>query len=542
MKSKTFSTMVFLVLAIGSIVTVTKLFKPASVASMATMPEMANMSMEEMMRVDGSANDVPVTIARVEAQTLTSTVRYTGTVRPYLEVIVYPRVPGRLTDYRVYPGDRVVQGQVLAKLNAEELITAASAARAEITAANADLQASRAELAEHDQAIAQMQADYTYWAKDLPRAQVLLIKGVISQEEFDKERSQADASQAVLRGVERKQSRLQAQVQKSQALVAQARAKSRSTAIMQSYTVITSPITGIIQERMADPGVVVQPGMGILKVGNYQRVRLQANVTTQDLAHIQVGTPLTARIVGQQNRLVQGQVTSIFPQAGLETRTVTIEALVDNLDNRLRAGQFLEMEIITGRKSKALTIPKIAVDNVAGQAMVWVLAGKFPKHQPVTLGLASSEKVEVVSGLALGSRVITSGQENLTESTKVVAVNEADHPALAEMTTTGNTRIHLISPLSKPQLGDNALLIEVQDAQTGAPIKVENLEVSIAMPMKNMAPMAAQTEVRSTGQPGRFRVDTYLSMQGTWEMTAKVKDKIHQGNSQFTLDNRPISK
>jgi multidrug efflux pump subunit AcrA (membrane-fusion protein) len=539
-KSKTFPAIVFLLLAVGGIFTVTRLIKPASVTSMEGMPGMESMSMEEMMRVDGSVNPTPVTVATVQSSNLTATVRYTGTVRPYQEVTVYPRVQGRLTDYAVYPGDRVVQGQVLAKLSAEELATTADAAQAEITTAQAELQSSRAELAEHEQEIAQMQADYGYWAKELPRAQVLLTKGVISQEEFDKEKSQADVAQALLRGVERKRLRLQAQVQKAQAMVAQARAKSRSAGIMQSYTIITAPITGIVQERLVDPGVVVQPGMGILKIGDYQRVRLQTNVTPQDLTQIQIGTPITARIPGQPRAIVQGNITSIFPQAGVETRTITIESVVNNDNSRLKSGQFLEMELITGRKSNVLTIPKVAIQDNDGKSTVWLLAGKFAQRQPVTLGLISGENVEVVSGLAPGARVIVTGQQGLTASTKVAAVDESGQPlmTLGETKIQGNTRIQVVSAATKPQMGDNTLLLEVQDAKTGQPLEVEKLEVTIAMPMKNMAAMTAETEVKPTGKPGQFKVDTYLSMEGAWEVTAKIEDKTRQGNNQFTLDNR----
>lgn len=66
--------------------------------------------------------------------------------------------------------------------------------------------------------------------------------------------------------------RMQAQILKAQAQVAQAKVKIQRLKVIESYKIITSPITGIVQERMADPGVVVQAGMGILKIGNYSKV------------------------------------------------------------------------------------------------------------------------------------------------------------------------------------------------------------------------------------------------------------------------------
>ncbi|WP_265277427.1 FixH family protein [Nostoc sp. KVJ3] len=75
-------------------------------------------------------------------------------------------------------------------------------------------------------------------------------------------------------------------------------------------------------------------------------------------------------------------------------------------------------------------------------------------------------------------------------------------------------------------------------SKTKKPVQVEGLEVNVAMPMKNSSPMSTDVEVKPDTQLGRFQVNTYLSMSGKWEVTAKVKDKSRIGNSSFTLDNR----
>ena len=75
---------------------------------------------------------------------------------------------------------------------------------------------------------------------------------------------------------------MQAQITKAQSQVQMAQAKIQRLKAIEGYRIITSPITGIIQERMADPGVIVQAGMGILKIGDYSKVRLQADVAQQN--------------------------------------------------------------------------------------------------------------------------------------------------------------------------------------------------------------------------------------------------------------------
>ncbi len=522
---------------IGGTLTVTSLFKPSS--SMANMQGMEGMSMEEMMRVDGSSNPIPVTVEVVKPGVVEASVRYTGTVRPYQEVTVYPRVQGQLTEYAVYPGDRVAMGQPLARLSAAELTADVEAATAETRTAQTELQASRAGIAEQQKDIERMAADYSYWQKELPRARTLLQKGVISQDEFDKEKSQADAALAVVQGSRSKLDRMQAEIASSAAKVDQATVKTRRAAILENYKDITAPMTGIVQERLVDPGVFVQPGMGILKIGDYSRVRLQTNVAQQDAANIQVGTPILARLSGKATDVVKGRVTSIFPKAGEETRTVTVEAVVANPGERLRAGQFLEISLVTDRKPSALSVPQAAVTQFNSKAAVWVMAGDFAQHREVTTGMTSGDRIEVTDGLKPGDQVITSGQQRLADNARVAVMDAAGKPiASLSNTNQGNVRIQLISPKDKAVMGDNQLTLEVQDPSTGKPMPVKELEVSAAMQMQNMAPMQGDVAVKPDSQPGRFKVNAYLGMRGSWTVNAKVKDGDRQGQATFKLETR----
>jgi multidrug efflux pump subunit AcrA (membrane-fusion protein) len=522
---------------IGGTLTVTSLFKPSS--SMGNMEGMEGMSMEEMMRVDGSSNPIPVTVEAVKPGLIEASVRYTGTIRPYQEVTVYPRVQGQLTEYSVYPGDQVAKGQPLARLSAAELTSDVEEAIAETRTSQAELQASRAGISEQQKEIERMAADYTYWQKELPRAKALLQKGVISQDEFDKEKSQADAALAAVKGARSKLDRMQAEIASSAAKVAQARVKTRRAAILENYKDITAPITGIVQERLIDPGVFVQPGMGILKIGDYSRVRLQANVAQQDAVNIQVGSPIRARISGKSTDVMKGRVTSIFPKTGEETRTVTVEAVVDNPSERLRAGQFLEISIVTDRKPATLSVPQAAVAQFNGKPAVWVIAGDVAQHREISTGMTSGDRIEVTDGLKPGDQVITSGQQRLADNARVAVVDATGKPvASLNNTNQGNVRIQLISPKDKAVMGDNQLILEVQDPSTGKPMPVKDLEVGAAMQMKNMAPMQGDVAVKPDSQLGRFKVNAYFGMRGSWQVNAKVKDGDRQGQATFNLETR----
>lgn len=539
---KTFITLAVSAVLIGSISIVTNWLKPPSLmAGMEGMEDMKGMSMEDMMRVDGCANSTPVTVESIKPSLLKASVRYTGTVRPYQEVTVYPRVGGQLTEYTAYPGNQVKAGQVLARLSATELSTEVEEAIAEMEATKAEAQAAREELDEQRQEIERMAAESNYLETRVQRTeQVLLNSGAIARNEFDRQKSEAKAAKAALRAAQIKLKHMQAQIAKAQAQIAQAKGKIQRLKVIEGYKIITSPIAGIVQERMVDPGIVVEPGMGILKLGDYSKVRLQANVAQQSLAGIKIGSPIVARMLGNSAKEIKGRVTSIFPKAGEETRTVTVEAVVDNPSGQILAGQATEMQIITAQKPNALSVPQAAVTESEGKQAVWVIAGKSAKHKFITTGLTSGDRVEVTSGLQPGDLVITSGQERLIENASVAAVNDSGQPvASLSSAVQGNTQIKLVSPQGKAVSGDNQLVLEVQDSKTKKPVKVEGLEVSVTMPMKNSSPMPTDVEVKPDTQSGRFKVNTYLGMSGRWEVTAKVKDSSRIGSGSFTLDNRP---
>lgn len=413
---------IFALLTVGILVVTKQLNSASSMAGMEGMEGMnhGDMSHDEMMAVDGSFNPNPVQVETVKPQVLEASVSYTGTIKPYQEIMVYPRVAGQLTNYSVYPGDRVTAGQSIATLDASELNTGVAEAQAEANTMKTSLEMSKIEVDEQRSAIAQIEADLAYLNLKKDRFARLVKDGVISQDEFDVVDSQVRSKEANLKQARVKLARMGAQVTNDHAKINQAKAKVDTANVMQGYTTVTSPISGIVQERNVDPGVVVQPSMGIVKIGDYNRVRLQANVAQQDAVNIRPGATVVASIPNSNVPPIKGKITSIFPQTNSQTRTVMVEAVIDNPDEQLLSGQFLEMQIVTARKPNAITIPQAAVVEFQDQPSVWVVEGDTVTAKPVTLGMSTGDRVEVTSGLESGEAVVTSGQNRLVENAPVV--------------------------------------------------------------------------------------------------------------------------
>ncbi len=498
--------------------------------------DMSGMDHSEMMRVDGAFNPTPVTVEVVQPSKMDVSVNYTGAIYPYTEVTVYPRVAGQLSNYSIYPGDRVAAGQTLASLDAVERVAETNQAEAAVLALAASVEGSQIELEEQRQEIGQIQADLDYLKIQRDRFARLTSEGAVSQDQYDLLASQVAAKESALQGARAKLTRLEAKVASDRAQVAQAQAQVGTVSAFESYTQITSPISGIVQERMADPGVVVQPGMGIFKIGNYQQVRLRANVAQQDANRIQVGTPIIAQVPGADAGVVRGEITSIFPQTDMTTRTVTVEAVVDNPDQQLLSGQFVDMEIITQQRPQALSVPQAALTEFNGEAAVWVVEGSAAQRRRVTTGLSNGDRIEITDGLDPGDQVITSGFSRLMVGSEVTIVDALGNPADGFISSNNSLELALVSPNSVTS-GKTELVIALTDKETGEAVAIapDDLTVDITMPMKNMAPMTTKVELEPTGTPNQFKVNTFFGMKGDWMLDATVTDPDQPGSARLVL-------
>ncbi len=528
---------VFAVLS-SSILLITDQIKPTS--SMAGMEghDMSGMSHDDMMQVNGAFNPIPVTVEVVQPGEFEANVSYTGSIMPYQEVVVYPRVAGQLTNYSVYPGDRVKAGQVLAQLDATERSTELAEAQAEADAMETSLRASQVQIEEQTQEIARLQAELDYLQLRQNRFATLVAEGAIAQDDLDIVASEVSAKQAAIRKAKAARARLLAEVDQNRAKVGQARAEVSTAAVMQSYTKLQSPISGIVQTRMVDPGVVVQPGMGVLKIGDYSRVRLQANVAQEDAGYIRIGTPIQAQVPGVTDQPLIGKITSIFPQTNNDTRTVRVEAVVDNPQNRLLSGQFLEMTLLTNRKANTISVPRNAVGEFNGADSVWVIEDNQAQRRQVETGMISGDRIEITQGLKMGDRVITSGDSRLVPDAQVTVVDDTGDPVpmLGERSQ-DKIEVAIVNPDPTQgfKSGGAELILEVRDPQTQEPLPAKDVAVDVTMPMPNMPPMTTMVELEPTDKPGQFQVKTHFGMAGEWHIKVEVKDPDYAGQTLLTV-------
>jgi RND family efflux transporter MFP subunit len=372
---------------------------------------------------------------------------------------------------------------------------ALSDARAGVQAADEERENAAAELAAAQTQVADAaaqleaaQADQTYSRAQIQRSAALVKEGAISGEEFQREQAQAQNAESKVRQAQARVNQVQAQVRaaqsgvrKAEAMIRSARAKVEQTvselqahrahvrsahaavnaarqrvaqaqagvgqaqaaaaaaATTRGYSEIRALVDGVVTQRLISPGVLVNPGQGILKVVQLQPIRLQANVAEADLSRIRVGAPVTARGQNQAGRPVAARVTSITPAVDPVARTGVVEALIPNRDLRFLPGQYVVMQISTGRRSDVLRVPSAAIRwrtaasggvlSTRTTPFVWLAEpsdreGEFVvRAVEISRGLSDGERTEVLSGLQEGQRVVTAGDQYLKNGDTVTPVD-----------------------------------------------------------------------------------------------------------------------
>jgi multidrug efflux pump subunit AcrA (membrane-fusion protein) len=400
-------------------------------------------AMDMSARVTGSASAFPVTLAVVERGTVRGSVTYTGSVAAFAEEDVYPRVTGRIVEMALYPGDPVKAGQTVARLDDVELISrvreaeaAAVSAQANRAQAEAEVATARFGIAQVEKELATTEAEAGYQASVAARDERLFARGAISQQESESSRALAAAAQARVAAARARLEQAKAlevsAVQKrevAEAIVGQGRAQVKTAQVVSDYVNIRATTAGYVVKRLVAPGVLVQPGMPVLKITQLDKVRLQANVGEQDLASIRVGSPVGVALAGSGGKPFTAKVTSVFPFVDPGARTAVVEAVVENPGRRLLPGQYVQMQFVTGEAPGALSVPREVVERSGDSASVWVVADGRVERRMVTTGLEGRDRVEIVAGLDEGERVVRQGQGGLYAGARVVDVAAGPVPS-----------------------------------------------------------------------------------------------------------------
>jgi RND family efflux transporter MFP subunit len=297
----------------------------------------------------------------VEEITLPATFEAAGVARPLREATLSTKLMGSVTRVLVQEGDAVSAGQPLVEIDARDL--AAQAARASASVAEA-------EAVRRDAA-----------------AQAQRIRGLYAD---------SAATRAQLDAVEAGLARAEAGVRAAQAVGAEVGA-------MRGYAVVRAPFAGVVTRRFVDPGAFAAPGAPLVSVQDGARLRIAVTAPPAAASGVRRGQSISATIEG---RSATAMVEGVVPAGS--GQLYTINALLDNAAGAYLPGSAATLSIPQGER-RGVVVPAAAIVREGDLAGVDVLAGGAIERRWLRLGRSVGERVEVLSGLRAGDRVVIRG-------------------------------------------------------------------------------------------------------------------------------------
>ncbi|HEY9762557.1 MAG TPA: efflux RND transporter periplasmic adaptor subunit [Trichocoleus sp.] len=340
---------------------------------------------------------------------------YTGSTAPVRQVSLRSQTEGQLVSLAVDVGDPVSAGQTLAQVDAALLQASVGQANAELAARQFEVTQAEAQVADARTLVEQARAQYQQAEADAGRLQTLAAQGAISAQEAQRSQTtQRTALQALRSAEEQVRTRQQAVATAAQRVEAQ-RALVEQGQSRLSNSTLTAPLTGVVLQRLAEPGDFLQAGQPVLELGNFSEVEVQIQISDRDRALFSLGQPVQVKLDAFPQEVLTGRITRISPVADSASRLIPIEITMPNPEGKIGSG-LLARVTVSSSPNAPILVPESALETgEASENTVFVVAtaSEQPTVEPrtVRLGQRSNGQVEILDGLEPGeSYVIRSNQ------------------------------------------------------------------------------------------------------------------------------------
>ena len=341
-----------------------------------------------------------IDVTKVTARTLSSTISLPGELTPFEAVDLYAKETGFVKSIAVDRGSKVTRGEMIAELEAPELVARRAQATAAYQSAQAQLGSAQAKLA----------ADRATYDRLREAAKT---PGVIAGNDLEvaQKTAEADADNV---------SALQQSAEAAQEGV-------RAITQLEAYLKITAPFDGQVTTRYVHPGALVGPSGGaggttpIVRIQNLTRDRLVVPVPESDVAGVPEGTQVSFTVSAFPGRTFQAPIARISREVDSKTRTMPVELDVLDPHGELAPGTFCDVEWPLRRTYPTLFVPVSSVGSNLQRTFVVRIRGNKTQWVDVKTGARVGSSIEVFGDLHEGDDVAVRGTDQIRPDTDVLA-------------------------------------------------------------------------------------------------------------------------
>jgi RND family efflux transporter MFP subunit len=320
-----------------------------------------------------------------------------GSVQPLEETVVYPRANGYVRKWYTDLGDKVREGDPLVEIDTPEL--------------DQQIAQARSQLAQAEAGLSQARANAQFSRQNLERYRQLLPAGLVSQQDFDKQKAQAEVDEA---GVNVASASASAQ-----------RANIQMLTQLKGFSHVTAPFAGTIISRNIERGALVTAGTAtpLFKLAATDPARVFVQVPQDVAPSVRIDVPAHVTLREFPTRVFEGKVAHAAGALDPTTRTMLTEVRVPNPDGTLLTGMYAQVALNLPVPHRVLSLPATALLNDAGGLHVAVVGARSRIHHvPVVVERDVGPTIEISSGLSPGDQVVKLPTAKLTEGYEVEVV------------------------------------------------------------------------------------------------------------------------
>lgn len=367
---------------------------------------------------------IEVTTATAIRRELPQFFEATGSLTGDEQTDVSPSIAGKVVSINVDLGSYVKRGQTIVRLDDVDSKLRVDQAKAQVEQMKAALRQAEEKVGiRPGQAfdvnklpeVGNARVALELAEKNLRRSEKLIESGDISRSLYDQQKAQRDQLKEQYEAALSLARQNYAAVMTARANVKNAESQLNLAIRSQSYANVYSPIDGFVADRPADLGEYVSTTTKVATIVKINPLRLRIDIPEQAIPTVSVGQSVSVTTSAWPDRNFSGRVARISPNVTPTSRTLTVEAEVQNESGILKPGQFATVRILQARAAPAVLVPARAVRTESGVSRIFVIKDGKAQERQVQLGQTEGDLVEIKSGVAENENVATSNLEQLSD-------------------------------------------------------------------------------------------------------------------------------
>lgn len=392
---------------------------------------------------------VQVTQGQAISREVPAVIQATGSLVADESSDVAPKVAGKVVNISANVGQFITQGTVIAKIDDKDARLRLAEARAGVTQAIAGVRQAEARLglgpngkfnASSIPEVRAANATYEQRLAELKQAEAnekryreLVETGDVAMITYEQYRTARDTARAQVKNArEQLDGAVNTAKLNNQAIVsAQAGVEAARTQVGTAEqavadTVVRAPFSGFVSNRPIAVGEYVTSATSVATILRTNPMKIQIQVAESDVPNIAIGRGVSLQIDAYRERRFAGTVTAINPAIDTASRSVVVEAAIENNDNALRSGMFATVRINREGGATGVFVPKTAIhnDQATQSFRVFVIQNGVIKLRTVQLGMEEGDMQQILDGVAADEMVATSELAQLHEGAKVQVVQQ----------------------------------------------------------------------------------------------------------------------